>query len=456
MVNQLAKRVRAIQILADLLAITSAWYLSYWIRFELIGSAQTGLEKAFAFWLLPLLLITVYFLIKHEQYDRPSLRSSTEDIMRLFRANALSVVAFIIFLYFVSDSRISRATLLIYSSTSTLLLVFVRLCVRSMIRKLRRRGELVQKVFVVGDGPQIPRYLRSIDYTPGTGLKVVAAFGSNFANLQVPSHGLGALESMILSDRPDLIVLGFEEEAPPFVAEFIRRHYDDLIKIQVLTAENQSLLGLTSEMSDGVHIMTLNEPRFSSVELAAKRSFDIVASFLGLLVLSPFLSALAIMVRLSSPGPIFFGQERVGIAGQTFKMWKFRSMRTGSLEESKGWTVENDPRRTKFGTFIRKTSLDELPQLWNVLVGDMSLVGPRPEQTHFVEKFRNEIPAYMLRHKMKAGITGWAQVSGWRGDTSLHKRIECDLFYIRNWSFWLDIKILALTVIRGFINKNAY
>jgi lipopolysaccharide/colanic/teichoic acid biosynthesis glycosyltransferase len=168
------------------------------------------------------------------------------------------------------------------------------------------------------------------------------------------------------------------------------------------------------------------------------------------------LGLLALLVRLSSSGPIFFGQERVGMDGGTFKMWKFRTMRVGSAAESRGWTVENDPRRTRIGTFLRSSSLDELPQLWNVFVGEMSLVGPRPEQTHFVDKFRREIPAYMLRHKMRAGITGWAQVSGWRGDTSLHKRIECDLYYIRNWTIWFDIKILLMTIVRGFVNKNAY
>jgi lipopolysaccharide/colanic/teichoic acid biosynthesis glycosyltransferase len=145
----------------------------------------------------------------------------------------------------------------------------------------------------------------------------------------------------------------------------------------------------------------------------------------------------------------------MGLDGKSFTMWKFRSMRMDG-EYRPGWTVKDDPRRTAFGTFLRSTSLDELPQLWNVLIGNMSLVGPRPEQPFYVAQFKEEIPAYMLRHKMRAGITGWAQVNGWRGDTSLHKRIECDLYYIRNWSLWLDAKILFLTFWRGFINKNAY
>ena len=143
----------------------------------------------------------------------------------------------------------------------------------------------------------------------------------------------------------------------------------------------------------------------------------------------------------------------MGVDGKEFKMWKFRSMVTGEANHG-GWTVENDPRVTKVGKILRKTNLDELPQLWNVLVGDMSLVGPRPERPQYVEEFRKEIPGYMIRHKFKAGVTGWAQVNGWRGDTSIEERIKCDLWYIKNWSFWLDITILFMTFFKG--NKNAY
>jgi putative colanic acid biosynthesis UDP-glucose lipid carrier transferase len=166
---------------------------------------------------------------------------------------------------------------------------------------------------------------------------------------------------------------------------------------------------------------------------------------------------IAIVVKLTSRGPVFYGQVRMGLDGTTFKMWKFRSMRVDAEKETGAvWATKNDDRRTPIGTFLRSTSLDEFPQFWNVLVGQMSLVGPRPERPEFVHQFRGKIPAYMLRHKVKAGITGWAQVSGWRGDTSLEKRIECDLYYIRHWSFLFDVKILLLTPFRGFVHKNAY
>jgi exopolysaccharide biosynthesis polyprenyl glycosylphosphotransferase len=215
-----------------------------------------------------------------------------------------------------------------------------------------------------------------------------------------------------------------------------------------------ALVGISLDEIEGLPIMSLNQPRYSAMDLAAKRVLDIVGAGLGMLVLAPFLFLVAVLIKLTSSGPVFFGQDRMGLDGETFRMWKFRTMTPGP--DQPGWTTTNDPRRTKFGTFLRRTSLDELPQLWNVFIGEMSLVGPRPEQPYFVEKFRQEIPAYMLRHKVKAGITGWAQVQGWRGDTSLRKRIECDLYYIRHWSLWLDIKILLLTVKNGIIHDNAY
>jgi Undecaprenyl-phosphate glucose phosphotransferase len=449
--------MRAIQILLDAVFIAAAWAISYYVRFYLIGSAQEGLGETFVVWLFPLCLLSLYFFLKNRQYDRRRLDSTTEEIMRLFRANALSVVSFVIVLYFFSEARISRLTIVLYAAFSTILLVFVRLMVRSFIRKLRRRGYLLETVFVAGDSVAVERYLEVIGYLPGTGLKVEGVFGAEGPRASAFARfDLSELESRIASVRPDRVVLAFLDPSAAFVTEFVRRHYDELFRIQVLVAENQALLGMSSEAIDDLHLMSLNEPTFSIPELTAKRALDLFGSGVGLLVLSPFLALLALLVRLSSPGPVFFGQERVGVDGKTFMMWKFRTMRVGTADEARGWTVENDPRRTRIGTFLRSTSLDEFPQLWNVFVGQMSLVGPRPEQTHFVEKFRREIPAYMLRHKMRAGITGWAQVSGLRGDTSLHKRIEYDLYYIRNWTIWFDIKILLMTVVRGFVNKNAY
>ena len=188
-----------------------------------------------------------------------------------------------------------------------------------------------------------------------------------------------------------------------------------------------------------------------------KRILDLVGGMLALLIFSPLMALIALLVKLTSRGPALYRQERMGLDGRTFQALKFRSMYV-EAEEATGavWARENDTRRTRLGIWLRRFSLDELPQLFNVLCGEMSLVGPRPERPVLIQEFKSRIPHYMLRHKVKAGITGWAQVNGWRGNTSLEKRIEHDLYYIERWSIWFDLKILLLTLFRGFVDPNAY
>jgi Undecaprenyl-phosphate glucose phosphotransferase len=208
---------------------------------------------------------------------------------------------------------------------------------------------------------------------------------------------------------------------------------------------------------DGLPIVNLTESPLYGWNLIVKRFSDVFFSSIFIIVSSPFLILLAIIIKLESVGPVIYRQTRVGLDGNKFEMFKFRSMRLGAEEETGPvWASKVDDRRTRLGTFLRQTSMDELPQLFNVLFGDMSLVGPRPERQVFVDEFKKTIPKYMLRLKMKAGLTGWAQVNGWRGNTSLDKRIEYDLYYIKNWSLLLDIKIIALTFLKGFVNPHAY
>lgn len=198
-------------------------------------------------------------------------------------------------------------------------------------------------------------------------------------------------------------------------------------------------------------------PLTNTLNWVTKRFVDIVGSAAGLVLISPIMLLTALAVKLSSPGPIIFKQERIGLHNKPFWMYKFRTMEIQKESaEKRAWTVKDDPRVTKIGKFLRRTSLDEFPQLYNILRGDMSLVGPRPERPLFVEKFREEIPRYMIKHQVRPGLTGWAQINGYRGDTSIRKRIDYDIFYIENWTMGLDIKILFLTIFKGFINKNAY
>ena len=204
-------------------------------------------------------------------------------------------------------------------------------------------------------------------------------------------------------------------------------------------------------------VINIHESPLHGIPVVLKRIADILGSILAILLFSPVMALITVLVKFSSAGPIFYKQRRMGIDGNLFNIYKFRTMVQGAEKKSGAvWARADDTRKTVLGNFLRKTSLDELPQFFNVLRGDMSLVGPRPERPVFVDQFRRSVPGYMLRHKVKAGITGWAQINGWRGNTSIDKRIEYDLYYIRNWSMWLDVKILIKTVFKGFINPNAY
>jgi Undecaprenyl-phosphate glucose phosphotransferase len=223
----------------------------------------------------------------------------------------------------------------------------------------------------------------------------------------------------------------------------------DLLQVIALRARLEDL--------DGVPVININEPSLQGVNALVKRAIDIMISSAALLVLALPIAVIAALVRLTSRGPAFFRQERMGLDGKSFSIVKFRSMHDDAEKETGPvWTQQDDPRVTAFGRFLRRSNLDELPQLWNVFRGDMSIVGPRPERPHFVEQFKHRIPQYMLRHKVKAGLTGWAQVNGWRGNTAIDKRIEYDLYYIENWSVRLDLKIMWLTIVKGFFHKHAY
>ena len=270
---------------------------------------------------------------------------------------------------------------------------------------------------------------------------------------------IGSLSALLEVNHPDeiAITLGLSEyyklERIVAMCEKAGVHtkfIPDYSKIIPTKPYTEDLLGLAV-------INIRHVPLSNTFNMMVKRAMDIVGSLICIVLFSPVMLITAVLIKLTSPGPQIFTQERVGLHNVPFRMYKFRSMEVQTQsEEKKGWTVKNDPRVTPVGRFIRKTSIDELPQLFNVLKGDMSLIGPRPERPQFVEKFREEIPRYMVKHQVRPGMTGWAQVNGYRGNTSIRKRIDCDLYYIENWTVGLDIKILFLTVFRGFVNKNAY
>lgn len=448
-----------LQRLVDFIVVIFCWTLAYFIRFEsIIPGAQQGLEGTFIK-LAPIIsIITLYTFNKHGLYLSQRFSSRIKEISTVMKANFYSFLAFIIVLYFFSENRVSRLMLANYLALSQILLVTVRISVRNLLRYLRKKGLNLRHILLVGDGKQLEDYVNTAKKFKDSGIRFIGWIESNCKSSH---HKIPELDISLAQAKdqyqPDGIVFGFSSHKAQELDKHLDEVYNDLIPVQILPDLKNTFIGFEISSFAGVPIIQINKAKLSLMDHVIKRSFDFFGAFFGLIILSPIMLIIAILVKISSKGPIFYGQERMGLDGKSFQMWKFRSMKVDAENISGAvWAQENDPRRTKIGTFLRSTSLDELPQLWNVLIGEMSLVGPRPERPVFVNEFKHNIPAYMLRHKMKAGITGWAQVNGWRGNTSLEKRIECDIEYIKNWSLWFDIKILFLTFSKGFINKNAY
>ena len=253
------------------------------------------------------------------------------------------------------------------------------------------------------------------------------------------------------------VIIGLPEASHQELVGIISLCEREKVSIRVIPDVFQIMASeVTISDLGGLPLLTIRDVALRGWKLTLKRLVDVAGSSLALLFISPLMMLVAFLVKLDSPGPVFFAQERMGLDAKPFKVLKFRSMRQDAEVNGPGWTTKDDPRRTRIGAFIRKTSIDELPQFINVLMGDMSLVGPRPEQPAYVEKFRQSIPRYMDRHREKAGLTGWAQINGLRGDTSIVERTKYDLWYIENWSLWLDFKILLRTAFKIFTDKTAY
>jgi Undecaprenyl-phosphate glucose phosphotransferase len=266
------------------------------------------------------------------------------------------------------------------------------------------------------------------------------------------------LDTILEKNKIDIFFIAISVNEYDYFEGLIKKVEGHLSEIKVVPASYEflSLRGGMDELGD-LPIVNLQSSPLYGWDSVFKRIFDLILGTLILVMVSPVMLVISILIKLTPEGPILYRQERVGMDGYSFQMIKFRTMHADAEEQTGPiWAKENDSRRTKVGAFLRRTSLDELPQLFNVIKGEMSLVGPRPERPKFVEEFRNRIPSYMLRHKIKAGMTGWAQINGWRGNTSLEKRIEHDLYYIQNWSVSFDLKILFMTLWRGFFNKSAY
>ena len=342
----------------------------------------------------------------------------------------------------------SRGVLGIYFLCSSTVLLAKRAAVRSLLRYARSRGYNLKHMLVIGGGTLAQRYIQSVEKRPWLGIHVDGCIR--------PENGmLTQLEKRIHGAGIDEVILALEPDELDVTRDVIRICEKCGTKVSVIPFYNDVIP--TRPTIDTVGKLKLIQLRTTPLDdplnAFAKRAFDASVSFLLLVLLSPLLLGLAIAIKLSSPGPVFFKQERIGLNKKKFVMYKFRSMRVNDTQDT-AWSSQTDDRRTRVGALMRKTSLDELPQLLNTLKGDMSLVGPRPEIPYYVEQFRETVPLYMVKYQVRPGMTGWAQVNGYRGDTSIPARVEHDLWYIENWSFGLDLKILLMTAFGGMINSE--
>ena len=452
--------------MVDATIIVSAWLASYWLRFSWpIIPVTKGFPEFTAYAALApfvaLLWLAVFSSMRVYKFSR--LLAPRDEVQFVLKAHALALLLFFSLTFLFEAYHYSRLVMLYFGALSAVVLVGSRLWVRLLLRSLRARGFNLRQVLLVGEGGSVERLIDRFEAFPELGFRargVVTHEGSTtrlVAGKEVVGH-FGEIADILQRIRIDEVLIALPASQQAEVTRLLELLKDETVDVRLVPDVHEYVtLGCEVEDFDGVPVVRINDSPLIGWYAAAKRVTDVVVAALALVLLSPLLLLIGALVKLTSPGPVLYAQERMGLDGRTFRMLKFRSMRVDAEEQTGAvWAKRGDGRTTLLGGILRKTSLDELPQLWNVLCGEMSLVGPRPERPVFVHQFRKQIPHYMLRHKVKAGITGWAQVNGWRGNTSLRRRIECDLYYIQNWSYALDLKILTLTLWKGFVNKNAY
>lgn len=466
MIRDNQKYFNRLQVVLDGLVIVVSYLIAWYIMVRSVDTSEVGVLPP-EFYMVVLLLVVPFLLLLYyacNLYTPKRVQGRRLEGGNILKANMICGLTLMAALFWFKQGDVSRIVLGVFMALNVTLTVIERNVVRMVLMNARRIGLNQKYVLLVGYSRAAEEYIDRIVQNPQWGYKILGILDDNVApgTLYKNVEVLGFTESLsyiLEGNHPDeiAITLGLNEydklehivamcEKSGVHTKFI----PDYSKIIPTKPYTEDLLGLPV-------VNIRHVPLTNTFNMMIKRVFDLVGASVCIVLFSPVMLITAILIKLTSKGPLIFTQERVGLHNRPFKMYKFRSMEVQSKQEEKaGWTTKNDPRVTGIGKFIRRTSIDELPQLFNVLKGEMSLIGPRPERPQFVEKFREEIPRYMVKHQVRPGMTGWAQVNGYRGNTSIKKRIDYDLYYIENWTMGLDIKILFLTVFKGFVNKNAY
>jgi len=459
-----SKLLEHIMLAGDLVVVAACWLLAYVVRFYVVGPPlRSGIPPLYPY-LLMLLPILVVWGVSFRAFDlyRPrriaSHLSEAADLAKASSLGALVLVAVMTFLF--REYEYSRVVIVYFWLLSIAAVWLARGTFREALRFARRRGYNLRYAVVVGDGELAATVVSRLAARTDVGIEVLGVVGDDKEGMGGARRlgGYSDLRAVLDAHVVDHVILALVHEDYGRLGGLLEAVGDEPVTIHVVPDlfRFASLRGGVEEF-EGMPFIHLRDSPLHGWNQVTKRVFDLVFSGALLIGLAPVLLLLALGVKLTSRGPVLYRQERMGLDGQRFRMLKLRTMRVDA-EAGTGpvWAAEDDPRRVPYGALLRRLSLDELPQFVNVLRGEMSVVGPRPERPFFVEQFRRTVPGYMLRHKVKSGVTGWAQVNGLRGNTSLEKRIQYDLEYIERWSLWLDVKIIVLTLVRIVFERNAY
>lgn len=468
MLRQNQRFLTQLYMLADLFCALVVFMAAYWLKFYsgLLPSFNSVSFSTYLLWgtIYSFSAVLIGFYL---QFYSPKRRKNySYEVLRILQIQTISFLGLLSLFFFTREVHISREFLAIFFVMNFFAITAYRYWVKSILASFRRKGFNKRFVLIVGAGSVGRSFYTNLQQHPDLGYEVVG-FLDDYQTEHAPEHQhmkpiIGMLNDLRikLEKAPiDEVIIALPLEAHTKYAEIIEVCERTGVKTLIIP-DFFDLLPARPFFDNFAGIPLINVRDIPLDELSnriLKRWFDIAFSIAAIIITSPIMLFTVIALKLTSPGPILFKQERMGLDRKTFYMFKFRSMHisTDSVSDTQ-WTVQNDPRRTKFGSFLRRTSLDELPQFFNVLLGHMSVVGPRPERPYFVHQFKEEIPKYMIKHQIRPGITGWAQTNGLRGDTSIKDRIIFDIFYIENWTFFFDIKIIFKTVLKGLINKNAY
>jgi exopolysaccharide biosynthesis polyprenyl glycosylphosphotransferase len=469
MIEQKHRGLASVYLVNDALASNLAMLCAYLLRFQFEVIPVTKGQQSIAPYIELLPIITIVFPLAFAVqglYNIRPTRSKAEEWLQVAIGSVVATVVLSGVLLWVRpgnpDVLYSRATLAIFLVCAMLLVIVGRSLVREFVEARHREGKDLDRVLIAGNGELARAVVERINsHRDELGFRV-AGYLRNGDDAELAGlECLGTIsdaERIVSEQHIDHVFVALPHASSQAMMALLDRLVRTPVSIHVVPDLLQFMvLRSRVEDIDGLPTINLSETPLEGWSRFVKRAFDLIVAGAAIVVLSPVMAAVAIAIWFEDRGPIFYRQVRMGLDGKSFDILKFRSMRVGAENDTGAvWADRDDPRRTKVGRLIRAWSLDELPQLWNVVMGDMSVVGPRPERPQFVEQFRSEYPHYMLRHKVRAGMTGWAQVHGWRGNTSIRMRIEHDLYYIENWSLMLDLKILFMTVVHGLKHENAY